>query len=49
MKTGESTAATLSGSGFLTNSTSPDLVNGEIMSGEATIKWAGAITYTAGS
>tara|TARA_R100000664_G_scaffold10361_1_gene17141 strand:+ start:1275 stop:1685 length:411 start_codon:yes stop_codon:yes gene_type:complete len=49
MKSGETTAATLSGSGFLTNSTSPDLVNGEIMSGEATIKWAGTITYTAGS
>ena len=49
LKSGESTAATLSGSAFLTKSTSPDLVNGEIMMGEATIKWAGDITYTAGS
>lgn len=49
LKSGETTAATLSGTAFLTNSTSPDLVNGEIMMGEFTIKWAGDITYTAGS
>jgi hypothetical protein len=49
MKSGETTAATLSGSGFLTGSTGPDLVNGEIMSGEYTVKWGGQPTYTAGS
>ena len=27
----------------------PDLLNGEIMSGEYTVKWGGQPTYTAGS
>jgi len=49
MKSGETTAATLSGSGFLTGSTGPDLVNGEIMNGEYTVKWGGQPSYTAGS
>jgi len=51
LKAGESTAATLAGTGYLKSSSGPDLVNGEIMSGEFTVQWDGTTgpSYTAGA
>ena len=51
LASGQSTNATLAGTGFLTSATSGSAVNGEIMRGSATIKWDGLTgpTYTAGS
>ena len=51
LKSGELTNATLAGTGFLTSSTGPNVANGEIMRGTATIKFDGNTgpTYTAGS
>ena len=51
LRTGETTNATLAGTGFLTASTGPNVTNGEIMRGSATVKFDGATgpTYTAGS
>lgn len=51
LKSGELTAATLAGSGFLTEVSGPDVENGSIMRGTATIKWDGKteVAYTAGA
>lgn len=51
LKSGEATAATLVGTGFLTRSKGPDLENSNLMRGEYTVKWDGKTgpTYTAGS
>lgn len=51
LKSGESTAATLAGTGFLINSGGVSVVQGEIMEGEFVIKWDGKTgpTFTAGS
>lgn len=51
LKSGETTAATLAGTGFLTEASGPDVENGTIMRGSATIKWDGKteVAYTAGS
>jgi len=51
LKSGEGTAATLAGSGFITEVSGPDVENGSIMRGTATIKWDGKteVAYTAGS
>lgn len=53
LKTGETTGATLAGTGFLTRSAGPDVeINATgVMQGEATVKWNGKTgpTYTAGS
>ena len=48
---GETTNATLAGTGFLTSSTGPNVANGEIMRGTATVKFDGGTgpAYTAGS
>lgn len=51
LKSGESTAATLAGSAFVTSSSGPDVENGTIMRGTMTVKWDGQTecAYTAGS
>jgi len=49
MKSGESTAATVSASGFLVSSKAGDLENGALMSGEFSIRWSDQPVYTAGS
>lgn len=51
LKSGETTNATLAGSGFLISSSGPEVANGTIMRGSATVKWDGKTgpTYTAGS
>lgn len=51
LKSGEGTAATLAGTGFLISSSGPSVENGTIMRGSATVKWDGKTgpTYTAGS
>lgn len=51
LKSGEGTAATLAGTGFLVNHKSADLQNGELMMGEFTVQFDGKTgpTFTAGS
>lgn len=51
LKTGQSTPATLAGTGFFIRKKHPDVKNGELMVGEFTFKWDGntSPTYTAGS
>ena len=51
LKTGETTNATLAGTGFLTSTTGPNVTNGEIMRGTSVVKFTGVTgpTYTAGS
>lgn len=45
--TGQTTPATLSGSGFLVEFVPGNAAVGEIMKGSAKYKWAGTVTYTA--
>lgn len=51
LKSGQSTPATLVGTGFFTRKKHPDVKNNELMAGEFTFKWDGRTgpTYTAGS
>lgn len=51
LKSGQSTPATLVGSGFFTRRKHPDMKNGELMVGEFTFSWDGKTgpTYTPGS
>lgn len=51
LKSGESTNATLAGSGMVTRIKRPVSRNGELMMGEITVKWDGKTgpTFTAGS
>ena len=51
LKSGETTNATLAGSGGVIEATGPDASNGELMVGSMSIKWDGKteVAYTAGS